>query len=1053
MISAESYQLDHFYYGQLVRDGQPEGDLRVLSASPGLKTDFAFDIAQQALIPPLADVPDGAWAIVRGKKAPFIMVQAQIGEAEQTLLHYILMPTEVLRAAGGNLDTLIQLVDSKLPVYDRLGDTLPLLLLPHVKPPETSEQIEHILQLMTYAGNRLDVIESLLAAIVQGVQLIVQNAPRDLRSRVGFIQGLLALLPPPARFGVTFTTHSVASTRVDAQIRFLADDQTPSPEALVFRWSQGQLSGKSVADDYSHFIVSLLRLDADLVIQRTQSLTAIAAWRIKRGDGLAEALGYGSYREAVDKAVLNNLPVEAADVARVLAEDPTLDDSLRLAYARHLMAFSLALNDMQMVEPIAILLRSHPDLEQMVLQQMTDALGEGRSEMVFNTLSRWLANPLGPEGASWVHLTHRAILHRMDELIRAGQLEPINIFLEEVHRAHPGLELGGVVPKLVEMALPLGLRDRGLAQTTFLLSINYLDIETIKKMLAAPRLLAQLPKPLTRLLPYIDGSDPSRAPAGLLADTATAFGDEWNLLVLTRLCEAAMIANRKDLFDTPALSGLVQVALSAWGMQYDQVLRWVVQNLSTPEFLRSLEEPGPRLLLQILLARGAYGDLANEMIHQSRVLYPGDLQAEYALMVQRLFAETPITIDETPVALSAIEKGGIKSLPLAMAYIGALEGRDWSPALDTVAAAVTTNLNENRSVLNVIHPSAMLSLLKFHARRHDVPGAVRLAGLFPQVAANHSTMGLKLMIRMYRMMDWEPKARIAALELLRRYVRQADNTLARQAVVQAGRELGEIVRNALEATYAFKRLMGGVDLLDYAGFLHTTAEFLEDTAQAYTDKASVPSLGALMNAMQSLTGGVSNAERDQIARAVISLGRAILILGEQHRSRLPRETDKHYEGLIAGRSDPNSGLDVMRIAGGYFAKGKRYTVRNTRTTQHPLAERSAPMLRDEAEVVNHLLRGIIQAFPADHEITLSAATIRGELESLWGGIALHDQRQIVRGLAIDFQRVAEWAAHIADQADDKALTDTTLGRRLDSGKQAPRTTIEFYRYVHGYFRS
>ena len=99
---------------------------------------------------------------------------------------------------------------------------------------------------------------------MQGVPLVVQNAPQDVDSRVEFVQGLLALLPPSARFGVTFATHTVPSTQTDAQIRFHGGGKL-SRETLVYDWPSGNMAGKAVDDEYSRFIISQLRLDAALV--------------------------------------------------------------------------------------------------------------------------------------------------------------------------------------------------------------------------------------------------------------------------------------------------------------------------------------------------------------------------------------------------------------------------------------------------------------------------------------------------------------------------------------------------------------------------------------------------------------------------------------------------------------------------------------------------------------------------------------------------------------------------------------------------------------------
>ena len=289
-MAVVSYQLEHFYYGQFARDGAPHGEPRLLARSNGVAQETAEALAEQVTLPPLADAPDAAWAVVRNKTVPFLLIQAQSGEAGQLMLHYVLLQSDVLRSLGGNIEVLKSLIEPQMPTYDRLGDNLPPLDLPQVGPPAPDAQIDDILDLMTYTHNRTQVIESLLAAVVQGVQIVVQGAPPEQEARTGLVKGLLALLPPPARFGVTFTTHSETDTALDAQIRFYSDDQPPE-DTLVYDWDKAQVSGNTVDDDYSHFVISQLRLDAELVIQETQALTSVAAWRIRQGGHTGRGAG------------------------------------------------------------------------------------------------------------------------------------------------------------------------------------------------------------------------------------------------------------------------------------------------------------------------------------------------------------------------------------------------------------------------------------------------------------------------------------------------------------------------------------------------------------------------------------------------------------------------------------------------------------------------------------------------------------------------------------------------------------------------------------------
>lgn len=1051
-MSSVNYALEHFYYGQLA--DKPQGELQLLAASPGVQPDQIAEVIKQALIPPSVESPTGSWALIRGKKSfPFVLAQSQLSPTGQPTLHYILLNPDVLRAVGGNLRSLMGLVENPMPSFDKAGGVLKSLPFPQPEPVTDAVQIDDILDLMSYTHNRIDLIESMLAAVVQGVPLIIQHAPVELETRAKFVQGLLSLLPPSARFGVTFATHTLESTQTDAQLRFYGGEKL-SRETLVYSWTRGKVGGNEVSDNYSHFIVGQLRLDPELATKQTRALTGVAAWRIKRGETLAEALSYAAYRLNIDNALLNNQPLESVDISKILAEDPTLTDDLKIAYTRHLLAFALALGDMSHAEPIASMLRQQPNLELAIQKQFGDSIQEGKGGIIYAALSRWMGNPLGPVGLKWVELTHRAALSHMEAMVKARDLKGIHTFLESIHHADPGLEISRVVPKLIEMALPLTALDKDLNLTTFLLAVNYLECDVILSMLKSHKFAAQLPPAFARFAPYVTGEDAGLAPSGILNNAASAFGEDWHDLILIRMAEASVRTKRPDILDTSALSAIMALLQTQWGVQYSQTLAWIARNMSTDEVLTRLETPGPTYILQILLSSGAYGELANEMLHQARLLYPGDKQNDYVMMVRRLFGETPIPTDHVPAALKTIGGQGIRSLPLAMAYIGALEGHEWSSALDPVAEEATTLFFDNPAILEVIPSTAMIALLKFHISRKDVQNTIRVAGLLPRVAIREGNKGVSLIGRMYKMLDWDDRVRTAALELLRRYIRMAKDEDARAAVTAFGREFGVSVQQALEATYSIRRLMDSVDLVDYAEFLHGATNFLFDTAVAYVDKSKIPTVGALLNNLDSMGGGLSNEERKAISQETLGMGKAIVVLGDQWQTNRGRELDKYIDGLLQNKFAPASVLDVFWILGGYLTKGKRYPLKLQREgTPYALGERSAPQLHDEAKILNSLLRSAIRAFPPDKKMTLSVEAIRGEMDSLWGDIPLGKQREIVRDLAIDFQRLAELTAYIAANSNAKALEDNNGGgRKLEENKQQPKDALELYRFVGGYFK-
>jgi hypothetical protein len=306
---------------------------------------------------------------------------------------------------------------------------------------------------------------------------------------------------------------------------------------------------------------------------------------------------------------------------------------------------------------------------------------------------------------------------------------------------------------------------------------------------------------------------------------------------------------------------------------------------------------------------------------------------------------------------------------------------------------------------------------------------------------------------MYKLMDWDEKVRIAALELLRRYVRIAPDAEARKAVTAFGREFGAGIQQATETSYAIRRMLDNLDIIEYADFLHSSAEFLYDTALTYADKSRIPTIGSVMNSRDSLGGSLSSSERILLANELNAVGKAMLELGKPWQTHA-RELDQHIENLLQGRKDPTCALDVFWIIAGYLARGKRQPLKLQRIlSQHIFGERTAPRVLDETRIVGAVLQSALTAFPPNHKITLSAESIRDEMDSLWGDIPLEKQREIVREFTTDLQRVAELTYLIAASGNPKAMEDGTFARRLEEAAQQPKSTLEMYRFVSGYFRA
>lgn len=1044
----ERYVLKHFYYGQFVKDNQPMGDMRLMAKTTGISNEAVAEMLQLALIPPLKGNPQTSWAIVRGKsEAPFVLAASSIGEAGQSVLHYAVLPSDLLRAMGGNLRLFKPFLEAKVPTYSRVGIALDPFIVSEVQPPSAEQEVDDILDLMMFTRNRMNVMEAILGAVVKGMPLVVVNAPPDYESRFTFVTGLLALLPPSVRFAVTCATHTLKKTKIDAQIKFLAKDNPVPSDAVVFDWEKAQVSGMEVQEDYSRFIMSQLRLDAELVVQQTRRLTAIASWRVKQGDRLADALAYASQRRSMDDAVINGQPVEVRAAAKMLESDPTLDDDLRLSYAQHLLSLSVALGELDHVEPLGIMLNQNIDLADAAHASLKKSIHEGAAGDTYDLLSKWLSNPLGPQGQRWIDLSQEAAVVYFNDMADLGDVKEMQLFLRDVDKAGVLVGANYLMPKLIDIAKPMTVIDPSVAIQLFVYACRNLTVDRIAELLKDGEFLVQLPKPLQAFVRTVQ-ADVGTAKAGLLVKAVGAFKVS-KRLILVRLVELAMHHKHgASLVDENVLKQLLVASQTDWGKDYFTLIGDVVKELSAETNLLRLSHTGQRLLLQLLISIGYYRELANQMKNQSRLLYSIEKQPEYARMIQRVFAEVPVPDEQVPMMLETIVNEGIRSLPMAMAFVGVLQSKkEPNDTTDAVAGDLADALQQEPGLIQVFPPEAMRTTMLYHMRRRNVDGTLRCAPLLADVCCRDAAGTIKIMADMYKKLGKHPRWAAYRMEMLRRYIRYMSPESAQEAVPQLGKLLDKAVQTQLAGTLALKIVMRDQNLNDFAKALHTTADFLEDTATAYTGR-NTPTEGGLRNELDSLPGGLSSNERESIAVNMVQLGRAVCELGTQHKRVRNSNNDRRIDGLLSAQENPQSAIEVLRVMGGFLSDGKRYAVKlNAPEHPHPLPRRSSTTLLEEVATVCNLLTGMLRL----EDENLNAGAVREELNSMWKELASDARKELGGDFPRDLQRMADLVPLIEASGDARALEDTGLGKRLESNRARPRNALEFYRYVAGYY--
>lgn len=1037
--------LQYFHYGQLVHHGEPKGDERVLAKSSGISDEFIQLALETAKIPAKPNTTGISWGVLRTKRGqPLIITRAEKGEAGQITYQFIEAPTSILRELASNFKALSAYLSDPLPVYAMLGDSLSAIELNDIKQ-TTEEQVDNLLDLLSYAHNNTRYIQPLIEAVISSKPLVITHAPESSEERMGFVQGLLTLLPSSTRFGITILLHNVPDSGFSAQIMFM-EDVPEKLHAIVYNWESGQISSKETHGEYSRFIVSQMRLDPELVIRETEKLTPTAGWRFNSGDNLAEALDYASHRSKLDQSIKSGMPVEVFAIAKVLSHDPTLNDEQRLMYSRHLINFSLALQNLSHIDAITATMNSNKELENEVYQYMSKALEEGQGAIIFETLVRWRDNPFSPHGPKWSQLLAKSALAELDSLIADQDAETISDYLDDIQKL--GIQAEPIVTRVIERVLPLVSRNPELPPKLMFIAITMLDDDKLQKLMSSSRFIQLLSDDVKRLLALL--SQPERkAPRHSLMRAVNSVDESVRDTALIAFTKLAYNNQRIDLIDEQALDALIQ-ALNKNKSALDTNTILEITN-TVHDNLTFLPKPAPRLLLQLYLMTENYESLVHAMIIQSRDIYGAGNQIDYIQSVEDTFAKTKLTPEEARHAIAELEEQKIGDIALIAAMLGVLEGTQWHSDLQYLATRIMQELSNDLHVLEMLPSKTTFSLLQYQARQgdmHRLRVAARVTGSC--ASFDFGKAGMTVANNAYKLLDSNDRTRPVALEVVHQYIRECDEKPARHFIKIYGERLGNDIAKKLQLSYEFSNLMARMDWMSYLNSLQITINLLQSAVDAYQNKNNQPNLGDVRLLIANVGRDTNIATHKKLSNELRRLAHNIVILGQRHERR-GSDSDRHIEGIVKGSNDPRSTLDVYRSAGGHLLNKKVHPFRTKDgNSHHPLGEMSSEDLIDQIGLASELLHQAANARPSSRDMWTYTAIV-DEIDSQTSAL-LDDHTDDLRQMGRNWQRLADLIIYIYKNSNTKIIeAGNARGKRLDILEAQPENALELFRFIYGHF--
>lgn len=988
----------------------------------------------------------GALALLQTNTSNFVLAKAQRSDAGYAQIMYVLLPVDVMRRLGGNVLAFRALGLASMPAFASINTALPPFELREPRPPEREEQLDALLDLLLFCHDSLRTVEGLLAAVVQGWPIAIINSPRSFAQRLQFVQGLLSLLPTPARIGITFATHVADSVSLSAQIKF-ATRASESANQLIYDWQSGALLSEPPRDAYSRYIVSQLRLDPSLVVDQTEELARTTLWRAMQRDNLGTVLAWVARRAAVDRTVRDGQPADRALVASILREDPTLSPEARLAYVRHLLAFALALREPDTTDVIPVVATSHPAIVEAASEQLRAACDQGHAALVYDMLTRWLLSI--PEAAAlpWHDALHYAAEKHFEALLAQDDLGLARDFLTGLRTAHPALHMHQALPRLFRIAQPVAGENGNLARAMLLLGAEVLPPAAFQQLLKDPAITRHFPPDFRTALDTLQ--DDARTPAapGVLERAGRVFGATGPLIV-ARLAEWAVYLRRMDLIDAACLGAVLTLARSPEGAPPSLIEHITRDFMDLSHFLQ-LAPPGHQMLIELLFQTRKPDRAIALLERYQNELFGVERLSEFTRFAGNVVQSVTLPAGELVAALEHLENSRLRPEPRAAMLQSALRGQQWSDELDYAAQRLTVMIADRPALIRIVGAENTLKLLSYHVRAENGLGAVRVGAALTQEALHEGSASVPLIAQMWHVIAWNAGMAQAGLELLRRYVRGIPLADVPRVLRYLEREIGPVPARELHATYLVRRIVGEQSLSEFIESVRVAAALLTDLAATYHADKVHPPLHRLRRDIDQMTGNLTAYERQQVSRNTQALAQQVYEMGQKRMRRAPRPPASTLPG--EGALMPQSGVDFLWFVGGHLTQQIPAPLTLEREEMaHLFGSRSAAMFLRETTSITQLLGRLQAAFRASND-PVTPRSLQAELDSLWNTLSATDQRKLHDSFASACQQLAEVIVLISEQSSDRALTDSTLGRQLDSGQRQPHTALEALRWISGYF--
>lgn len=902
--------LQHIIAGKVNGDQEAaSGALQALAHSAGIAATDAAAIRQNVLLEPFAEPPHRTLAvisrdantIVANPERTFIVAAADLAATEphHPRYHYVIVPGAVLREAGGDLDVVSKIAGSvETPDGSTRLDPLPV-------PPAviwTLEKRTRYLREMISClpDGDMELAFALLGAALHERRLMIQNFTGGLEQRLKLLQGLLVLLPQPARPLLTFTTHTATlpGSNEGPSIVFSAGEGESNRWSMD--WSAPEKPPVLLNVPYVTYLRKMWDDDVLAFATALRELEPIAS-ALMPGVPLLDALALVTARHAQDRIIAGGGSVPVNELVDVLQSPFPPQGELRVKYIQGLLQHALSERDTDAAGLIARELDNNPELDSQLSAVFEEAL-DAQPDAVYVFVRTRLAEGITER---WLDRLKQAAEYSLDVAISSGEPATIASWLRLISREPARYELGDILHAGIVAAQERAREDAELARELIVIAIKRAP-EMLDTLLTNPDVLAPLSDEMRAVIEDYD----SEAMVEVADESREIF-----LMAVKRAIDNDIQAVNTD------------VALKLWDIYQAQPNIVVAEPFRPLTLIRKLVagegnslQPGAheRLLSQMLT------DAADDEIMDAiRVLLERDATANYT-MIEKVLTQGTRTSDELLDIIVSLQSSGIITpQESADMLIELLDERGWSTDHVTLVEQLARILNQNADV--TVNTSSLWKMLELAAEtRSELMTRAALRRIVSDTAA--VVVEDKLvdnLERLRRTTAWNATARGQMMQWWRGYVNeQSMNALQKIDRALESKKPIDDLRQVVQTTIATRRLMGTRSLSEFAAGVAAALSILQSISDGFDPEGKQPAVvdvATLRYILDERTEDLPPDVAHVLAANLKELAQLITGMAENRtKPSLIRSDDTVERQLYSGEFAPQSGVDALKWLSGYL---------------------------------------------------------------------------------------------------------------------------------------